>query len=47
MTYVYTLILFHIFIVFVAFYNIKLKTCGSFINLMVIRCRHEQYLANS
>ena len=29
------------------FIYIKLKICGSFINSMVIRCRHEEYLAIS
>ena len=32
------MILFHMFIVFTAFYNMKPKTFGSFINSTVIRC---------
>ena len=45
--YTYILILLHIFIVFIAFYDMKLKICGSFINSTVIRCRHKYYLANN
>ena len=40
----YIFILFHIFIIFIAFYSMKLEICGSFINLTVIRCRHKKYI---
>ena len=39
--YPYIFILFHIFIIFIAFYNMKLKICDDFINLTVIWCQHE------
>ena len=41
--YIYIFILFHIilFIVINAFYNMKLKIFGCFINSTAIRCRHE------
>ena len=39
--YTYIFILFHIFIIFNAFYNMKPKIFGCFINLTVILCQNE------